>query len=180
MADLPNRWWVGLNVGSDQSTLLGTASFLSPNGYESLASGNLADDAKFAAAALTDKATSKPVTISVEGVSWYNINGPYSTQAEANAAIPAIQKAHPAPGEAQQLVNEAAAGNGQAGAASNPVSPSSILGLPVLSNLRDLVVRTVKVLAGLALIIVGVSKLTGTDKAVMSAAKTAGKAAVLA
>jgi hypothetical protein len=39
----------------------------------------------------------------VENVSWYNIRGPYTTQAAANAAIPAIQRAAPAPGEVQQL-----------------------------------------------------------------------------
>ena len=115
--DSGNRWWVGLNVGSDQSTVFGTSSLLSPNGYESLPSGNAADDAQFAAAAAKNAANpSSPVTISVENVKWFNINGPYSTQAKANAALPAIQKANPAPGDVQQVTAggqaNAAAGGG--------------------------------------------------------------------
>lgn len=46
-------------MGSDQSTILGTGSFFSPSGYESLPSGNAADDAKFAAAAAKDKGAVK-------------------------------------------------------------------------------------------------------------------------
>lgn len=107
-----NRWWVGLNVGSDQSTILGTGSILSPNGYESLPSGNASDDRQFAAAAAHNKGASKPNTISVENVSWFNINGPFVTQAQANAALNAIASAHPAPGEFQQVT-----AGGQPGAA---------------------------------------------------------------
>jgi uncharacterized membrane protein YccF (DUF307 family) len=107
-----NRWWVGLNVGSDNSTVFGTGSILSPNGYESLPSGNAADDAQFAAAASHNATASTPSTISVENVKWFNIRGPYATQAQANAAIAAIQKANPAPGEVQQVT-----AGGQSGAA---------------------------------------------------------------
>lgn len=108
-----DRWWVGLNVGSDQSTIFGTGSILSPNGYESLPSGNASDDAQFAAAAAYNKAhPTKPKTISVENVSWFNIRGPYPTQAAANSALPAIAAANPAPGEFQQVT-----GGGQQNAA---------------------------------------------------------------
>lgn len=107
-----NRWWVGLNVGSDNSTVFGTGSVLSPNGYESLPSGDAADDAQFAAAASHNATAAKPNTISVQHVQWFNIRGPYADQATANKAIPAIQKANPAPGEVQQVT-----AGGQSGAA---------------------------------------------------------------
>lgn len=117
-----NRWWVGLNVGSDQSTVFGTGSILSPNGYESLPSGNAADDAQFAAAAAHNAGGGTPNTISVENVKWFNIRGPYPNQAAANAAIPAIQKAHPAPGEVQQVT----AGGQPSAAAGGGINFSSI------------------------------------------------------
>lgn len=108
-----DRWWVGLNVGSDQSTIFGTGSFLSPNGYESLPSGDASDDAQFAAAAAFNKAhPTKPNTISVQNVQWFNINGPYTSQAAANAALPVIAAKNPAPGEVQQIT-----GGGQGPAA---------------------------------------------------------------
>src|ERR1700722_14753379 len=162
-----NRWWVGLNVGSDQSTVFGTGSKLSPVGYESLPSGNAADDRQFAAAAAKDKGSASPVTISVENVSWYNINGPYATQAAANAAIPAIQKAHPAPGEASQLVDAA---TGQ------PQSANSAAALTgFISSLENsgTWVRVAKVVIGGALVIIGLARMTGADGAVGSAAKRA-------
>lgn len=167
-----NRWWVGLNVGSDQSTLLGTASLLSPNGYESLPSGDAGDDAQFAAAAAKDKGAAKPVTISVEHVSWYNINGPYATQAAANAALPAIQKAHPAPGERQQLTNEAIEGNGQAGAASSPVTDPLAAFLSFVTS-KGGWERVAKIVVGSTMIIVGLLKITGAGKAATTVAKGA-------
>ena len=162
-----NRWWVGLNVGSDNSTIFGTGSLLSPSGYESLPSGNAADDAQFAAAAVKDKGSANPVTISVEHVSWYNINGPYTTQKAANAAIPAIQKAHPAPGALSQLVDSA---TGQ------PQSTNSAAGLTTF--LADLTsqgtwIRVAKVVVGSVLIIVGLLKITGADRAITTVAKGA-------
>jgi hypothetical protein len=164
-----NRWWVGLNVGSDQSTVFGTGSILSPNGYESLPSGNAADDKQFAAAAAKNKGAAKPVTISVEHVDWFNINGPYPTQAKANAAIPAIQKAHPAPGEVQQVT-----GGGQQNAANG----AGISLANVETFFADLAsqgtwIRVAKVVVGSVMIIVGLLKITGADKAVTTAAKGA-------
>jgi hypothetical protein len=117
-----NRWWVGLNVGSDQSTIFGTGSILSPNGYEPVGSGDATDDALFAAAAAYNATASKPNTISVQGVKWFNIRGPYSSYDQAAAALPAIAAANPAPGEVQQVT----AGGQQSAAAGGGVNFSSI------------------------------------------------------
>jgi hypothetical protein len=159
-----NRWWVGLNVGSDQSTVFGTSSLLSPVGYESLPSGNAVDDAKFAAAAAVDKA-GVPVTISVENVSWFNINGPYTTQAAANAAIPAIQKAHPAPGAVAQAI-DAVTGKPQ----SNSSPLSWIADITGFSG-SNFVIRATKVIVGGMLLIIGLAHITGASNAVASAAR---------
>jgi hypothetical protein len=164
-----NRWWVGLNVGSDQRDVFGLSTFASPAGYESLPSGSAADDAKFAAAAVKDKGSPSPVTISVENVSWFNINGPYTTQAQANAAIPAIQKAHPAPGEISQAVDAA---TGQ------PQSSNSAAGLTAfLGELSDsgTWIRVAKVIIGGVLVIVGLAKLTGVGSEAATVATAAAK-----
>jgi hypothetical protein len=114
-------------------------------------------------------------------VSWYNINGPYSTQAEANAAIPAIQQAHPAPNESQQLLNEAVEGNGQTGAASTPVTDPITSVENFLTGLTsaNLWIRAAKIVIGGALLIVGVAHMTGADKAAGGVLKDAVKAAPL-
>ena len=165
--DKGNRWWVGLNVGNDQRNVFGVSTPLgsSPNGYESLPSGNAADDAKFAAAAVKNAGSSSPVTISVENVTWYNINGPYTTQAQANAAIAAIQAAHPAPGELSQIVDSA---TGQ------PQSSNSAAGLTTfLSELGNsgTWIRVAKVIIGGVLVIVGLARLTGAGKVIEEAVK---------
>jgi hypothetical protein len=173
-----NRWWIGLNVGETggQSTIFGQPSSIfvgKPSGYESLPSGNAADDAQFAAAAKKDAVSgATPVTISVENVQWYNINGPYSTQVLANAAIPAIQKAHPAPGE----VAQAASNTGLP----NPLAwEQSLEG--VLSNLTNLNlwIRIAKVAIGGTILIVGLAKLTGADQKAGSVAAKAVRIAPL-
>lgn len=155
-----NRWWVGLNTASDQSTAFGTSSVLSPNGYESLPSGNAADDKQFAAAAVKDKGSTSPVTISVENVSWFNINGPYTTQAQANAAIPAIQKANPAPGAVQQATGVNPAGAEQAAVDAYHALTSS-----------GTWIRVAKVVIGGVLVVVGLAKLTGAGKAIEEVVK---------
>lgn len=155
-----NRWWVGLNTRSDQSTILGTSSLLSPNGYESLPSGSAADDRQFAAAAAKDKGSPSPVTISVENVSWFNINGPYTSQKAANAAIPAIQKAHPAPGEVQQVTGANPTGAEQAIVDAYHTLTSS-----------GTWVRVAKVIIGGVLVIVGLAKLTGAGKVIEDVVK---------
>jgi hypothetical protein len=98
-----NRWWVGLNSGSD-STFSGADATGTPGAYQSLPSGNASDDALFAAAAAYNKAHPiAPNTISVEHILWYNITGPYASQSDANAAIAGVQQQNPAPGLAQQF-----------------------------------------------------------------------------
>jgi hypothetical protein len=161
-----NRWWVGLNVGSDQSTVFGTGSILSPNGYESLPSGNAGDDRQFAAAAKHNATASKPNTISVEHVDWFNIRGPFSTQAAANAALPAIAKANPAPGEIQQLT-----GGGQSNAANgggfNPTSwEQAITGFFGALTDANTWVRVLKIVVGGGLMLIAVSKMTGAGSVI--------------
>jgi hypothetical protein len=159
-----NRWWVGLNVGSDQSTIFGTSSLLSPVGYESLPSGSIADDALFAAAALKNKIS--PGIITVEGVKWFNINGPFATQAQANAAIPAIQSKNPAPGALSQLTDAA---TGQ------PQSSNSLGGLTAIGDFFHRLTeaatweRVGEIVGGLLILYIGVRALT-RDTAVGSAA----------
>lgn len=163
-----NRWWVGLNVASDQRDVFGISTWLSPNGYESLPSGNAADDKQFAAAAAKDKGAANPVTISVEGVSWYNINGPYASQKAANAAIAAIAKAHPAPGYISQVVDAA---TDQAESANSAVALTNFLADLTFAGTW---VRVAKVVIGGVLVIVGLAKLTGTTEVVVGAAKKSG------
>lgn len=157
-----NRWWVGLNVGSDNSTVFGTGSILSPNGYESLPSGNATDDKLFAAAAAHNATAKKPNTISVEHVDWFNIRGPFTTQAAANAALPAIAKANPAPGEIQQLTG---GGQNQAanGAGFNPSSITNFLGALTDANTW---IRVLKVVVGGGLMLIAVSKMTGAGSVI--------------
>ena len=119
-----NRWWVALNVNyGTNSGALHSVPLSSPSGYEAVGSGSAADDSLFAAAAVYNKANpSKPNTIVVLNLSWFNVNGPYSSYDQANAAIPAIQAANPAPGEFQQIT----AGGLPAAAAGGGVNFSSI------------------------------------------------------
>jgi hypothetical protein len=76
-----------------------------------------------------------------------NLSGPYATQADAQAAVAAGKAAKGNQSAAQQ------AGSAITSAAQN------VLGLPQLSNLRDLVIRSVKVIVGALLIIIGVNSL---------------------
>lgn len=180
-----NRWWVGLNVGEGGSnqTIFGTPSIsavnpFSPSGYESLPSGNAADDAKFTAAAAKNKGSKNPETISVENIEWFNIQGPFTTQAAANAAIPAIQKANPAPGVLGQAAKDNA--SNPVGAVANAASKITSLSdfLSVLGE-PDLWIRVAKVIAGGLILIVGLLKLTGTDKTIGGIAAKAVKVAPL-
>jgi hypothetical protein len=166
-----NRWWIGQNVGEtgSQSTIFRTPSLSAlnpgvPTGYESLPSGNAADDAQFAAAAAKNKGSKSPNTISVQNVEWYNIQGPYTTQAAANAAIPAIQAATPAKGTAGQVAddNNSNPVGAIAGAAANAESDvSSIEGFLSGLTSANLWIRVAKVTVGSIILIVGLVKLTG-------------------
>jgi hypothetical protein len=161
-----NRWWVGDNVGETggQSTIFGTPSTLfigKASGYQALPSGNAADDRQFAAAAAANKGSSAPNTISVENVQWFNIQGPYTTQAAANAAKAAIQKANPAPGEAQQVAN-----------ADLPTGwEQAIVDAYGALTSSGTWIRVVKVVIGGVLVIVGLAKLTGAGKVIEDVVK---------
>lgn len=112
-------WFVAYNtVQSAPTTSSPVGEILStpPSGYESVHGGDVVDNAKFLAAAAATKlagpaAAGQGPTISVENITWSNVNGPYATQAQANAAIPAIQKAEPAPGAAQEATAAAGISN---------------------------------------------------------------------
>lgn len=180
-----NRWWVGLNVGEggSQKTIFGTPSIsalnpFTPSGYESLPSGNASDDAKFAAAAAKNKGSTNPTTISVENVNWFNIQGPFTTQSAANAAIPAIQQANPAPGVVGQVAKDNA--SNPLGAAANAATDiSSTTGFLSTLGEPNLWIRIVKVVAGGLILIVGLLKLTGSDKAIGGVAAKAVRVAPL-
>jgi len=188
-----NRWWVGQNIGEggSQKTILGTPSLgalnpFSPSGYQSLPSGNAADDAKFAAAAKKNKGSTNPNTISVENIQWFNIQGPYTTQPLANAAIPAIQKANPSPGVLGQVAKDNS--SNPLGAAANIASDATQAGSTAIGTVenflqgltsRNLWIRVAKITIGGAILIVGLAKLTGADKAVGGLASKAVKVAPL-
>lgn len=168
-----NRWWVGMNIGETGSnqTIFGTPSLgamnpFSPSGYESLPSGNAKDDAQFAAAAKKNKGSKKPETISVENIEWYNIQGPFTTQAAADKALPDIQAANPAPGVIGQVArdNKNNALGKAAQAAQDAGSAFSSLDnfLAALGNV-NLWIRVAKVAVGGVILIVGLAKLTGAD-----------------
>jgi hypothetical protein len=179
--DSGNRWWVGQNIGEGGSsqTLLGTPSLNAvnplvnvPNGYESLPSGDAADDIQFANAAKKDKGSSNPTTISVQNISWYNIQGPYTTQSAANAAIPAIQKANPAKGTVDQATKNAGV--------PNPLDGLDAIGAFFGSlGESNLWIRAAKILIGGVVLTIGLAKLTGVDKDIAKAAPVVAKAALL-
>lgn len=160
-----NRWWVAYNTYQTNAIPGGDA----PSGYESLPSGDAVDDAKFAAAA---KATAKKAypagkgpAISVENVNWSNVNGPYTTQAEANAAI---SKLPTAPGAAQQTV-----GN-PVGSAVNTLTGGalgSVTGFLASLENPNTWIRVGKVIVGVILVTVGVVKMTGIGGAAAEVAK---------
>jgi tripartite-type tricarboxylate transporter receptor subunit TctC len=72
-----------------------------------------------------------------------------------------------------QVVNTDASGQNTSTVSptNNPVTSALSGLLPSFTNLRDFVVRAVKVVAGLALVIVGVSRMAGADKQVIGTAK---------
>jgi hypothetical protein len=161
-----DRWWVGYNT-AQENVLNPQAGINTPSGYESLPSGNATDDALFAAAAVINRGAKNPNTISVENISWFNINGPYKTQAAANAAIPAINKAHPSGGVLQQ-VTAAAAGTNSPGAGGG--SGTSVLGFLSALSSANTWVRVAKVAIGGVILIVGIAKLSGMNSSVAAKA----------
>lgn len=141
-----DSWWVGENLTNQNSFRLGNFfSNNAPSGYQAVQAGNATDAAAFA----TSLSTGRP-TPNLHGISWQIVGGPYATEAEANAALPAIQKAHPAPGAAQQAL-----------------SGWSITGF----SGTNFVLRAVKVIIGGVLLISGIIHLAGVDKDALGIAK---------
>lgn len=176
--DSGNRWWVAYNTSQQDTTALGSPVgqplSSAPSGYEALPSGNAADDKQFAAAAAATKSkgpqsAGKGPTISVENITWANVNGPYTSKAQANAAIAGIQKAAPAPSTAQVAEQNIPGAS----------DVSSVVGF--LSTLGEATtwIRIAKVVAGGMILIVGLLKLTGADKAIGGFASKAVKVAPL-
>lgn len=165
------RWWVGYNTSQGVEGV-GLLTGGSPSGYESMPSGNATDDALFAAAALKDKAGGTPVTISVENVTWYNVNGPYATQAQANAAIPAINKAHPSQGIGAQAV-DVATGSSPTTAVSDPLNYLADVG-DFFHRLTEAATweRVGEIAAGIVLLYVGIKAVTQNTAAGGAAKKT--------
>ncbi len=176
-----NRWWVGENIGEtgSQSTVFGTPSLaalnpFTPSGYESLPSGNATDDALFAAAAAKNKGNPKPGTVNVENVNWFNIQGPYTTQAAANAAIPAIEKAVPSAGVLAQAAHDNA---------SNPLGSGLSFAGTILNGFTaaigglsgtNILIRGAKMILWSVIMLIGLAKMTGLTQGI------AGKAVKLA
>lgn len=96
--DSGNRWWVGWNHA--QGNRASFPSLSGPNGYEAFPSGSAADDAAIVKAGVGG-------TLSLHNITWDIKGGPYATKAAANAAIPAIQAASPAPGTVAQVASGA-------------------------------------------------------------------------
>lgn len=183
--DSGNRWYVGMNVGEggSQKTVFGTPSLSAlnpsvPNGYESLPAGDAADDIQFANAAKKNKGSTSPNTISVQNIQWFNIQGPYTTQTAANAAIPAIQKANPAPGVLGQVAKDNSSNPlGKAAAAASDVS--SVVGFLSTLGEANTWIRIAKVVGGAIILFIGLAHLTGADKAIGGVVGKAVKAAPL-
>lgn len=97
--DQGNRWYVAENITNQNSFRLSNfGSNNAPSGYQSLPAGSAADDAVLAKAAAING------TANLHDIDWDNVHGPYTSQGQANAAIPAIQKASPAPSAVAQGV----------------------------------------------------------------------------
>jgi len=172
-----NRWWVGENIGEtgSQSTVFGTPSIaalnpFTPSGYESLPSGNAADDALFAKAAAANKGNKNPGTVNVENVNWFNIQGPYTTQAAANAAIPAIEAAVPSAGTLAQAAHDNA---------SNPLGGIASFTGGILNGFSavigglsgtNILIRGAKMIIGAVILLIGLAKLTGLSNGVAAKA----------
>ncbi len=173
------RWYVAYNTA--QSTSLGSQlnggniNPDTPSGYESLPAGDAADNAQFAAAAAATKLHAFPAgqgpTISVENIKWANVNGPYATQAQANAAIPAIQKAEPAPSAGTEASSNLLT---LGGAVTDPLNYLEDVG-DFFHRLTEAAFweRAGEVLLGGILLYIGIRALT-RDTAVNQAAKKTG------
>lgn len=90
-------WWVAENLTNQNSFRL--SNFFSnnaPSGYQTVHAGSQADWNAF------QQGLASGSTVSLHNIDWKVRGGPYATEADAKAAIPAIQAANPAPGAVAQ------------------------------------------------------------------------------
>jgi hypothetical protein len=165
-------WFVGDNQTGGITALINPAG--KTNGYQPIPPGSAADQAQFLAAATANKNSSSPSTISVENISWYNVQGPFATEAQANAAIPAIQAKAAAPGEVSQIAQGSgplAAAAAAAGTISNPLDYLADVG-DFFHRLTEAAFweRAGEILVGVIILYIGVKSLT-QDTAAGTAAK---------
>lgn len=111
------------------------------------------------------------------GLGWHELNIPGNASAARAAAEAKREFPDGAPPTtagitAGRVVNQAAKDAG--GFAGN------LLGIPTLSNLRDLMVRVVKVVGGLALVFIGLNRMTSMNIDLSSAIKSAAKIGAVA
>jgi hypothetical protein len=172
-----NQWYVAYNTAQagNQSVTSQAVNNLAdldlPSGYEAVGAGDATDDAIFAAAAKATAALSKPYpagqgpTVSVQNITWSNVNGPYGSYAQAEAAIPAIQSGAAAPGEASKIP-----GVGDIDDLINWLSQGSIWE------------RAAEVLGGFVILYVALKAMTGLDpiKSAVNGAKKVAKVAAVA
>jgi hypothetical protein len=164
-----NRWWVGYNTA--QGDLAKFPSLSGPSGYEALPSKNATDDALFVKARAKWAAGhhANTDTTSVENINWLIPGGPYTSKAAAVAAIPAIQKAAPAPGavsQATQAVTNAVPGLSQIGTFFSDLGQANTW------------IRVAEVILGVALIGIGIAHITKVDNVVSKAVKIGSKGLV--
>lgn len=155
-----NRWWVGWNHA--QGDLAKFPSLSGPNGYETFPSGSAADDAAIVKAGVGG-------TLSLHNITWTIMGGPYSTKALANAAIPAIQKATPAPGAVSQVtqsVTNAVPGLNQIGTFFSDLGQANTW------------IRVGEVILGVILIGIGIAHITKVENVVSKAVKIGSKGLV--
>lgn len=90
-------WWVAENLTNQNSFRLSNfGSNNAPSGYQAVRAGSQSDWNAF------KSGLSSGNTVNLHSIDWRVKGGPYATEADANAAIPAIQQSSPAPGEVAQ------------------------------------------------------------------------------
>jgi hypothetical protein len=170
-------WFVGDNQTGGITALINPAG--ATNGYQPIPPGSASDQAQFLKAAQANKTASSPSTISVENISWYNVQGPYATEAQAKAAIPGIQAKAAAPGEVSQIAQgqgPLAAAAQAAGTISNPLDYLADVG-DFFHRLTEKAFweRAGEVLAGVIILYIGIKSLTEGTPVGQAASKTKGK-----
>lgn len=90
-------WFVAENLTNQNSFRMSNFwSNNAPSGYQTVHAGSQVDWNAF------KSAVGSGSTISLHNITWKVAGGPYASEAQAQAAIPGIQKKNPAPGALQQ------------------------------------------------------------------------------